>query len=346
MPELPKKPLPRRDLPVPYPLFERFLTLWNFLNTFGRALHLSPFTLDDFLDALNHPTHDPPSTLLSDIHGTLVNLLGAHNDLRYPGTVGCSADGVLPFFARSDDEVAKLSVEHQEHWIREALAESKKWDRGPKRKGDEVRDRWEMRTTGALCQRGGCEVVPSLGRLMRFLYAKNGESEPTDEERGVGPSSSSSIQKPGVLVEKKKVTFADGEANGKGGGEEEEADELEDDGIEERAEADPRERYPKLALENKLDILGFLCDVVRDSRVVRQHIEEAEARLTELRKERADVNRERKQLSVPPSPLRIGREPDAALAGWRRLRRERPRRLQRRRQRQPRVVARARARAR
>lgn len=301
MPDLPKKPLPRLDLPVPTEHFDQFITLWNFLNTFGRAIQLTPFTVDDFADALRHPTHDPPCHLLGDIHGTLVGILGIHNDLRVPGSYTCTAGGTLPYFAETAAETAQLNVVHQEHWVREALVMAKKWDRGPKRKGDDIRDRWEVRVTGALCQRGGCEVMPSLGRLMRFLYAADGEEEPSEEEKV--PVTTSRVKADLIKAEEmeevpsadRSSDVGDDSAEQRSGADD---DDRHGDGIKEYATADPRQRYPKLGLKDKLDILQFLCDLIRDSRLIRTHIEEAEAMLTELRKERADANKERKQVWV------------------------------------------------
>ncbi|KWU45025.1 hypothetical protein RHOSPDRAFT_16896 [Rhodotorula sp. JG-1b] len=60
---------------------------------------------------------------------------------------------------------------------------------------------------------------------------------------------------------------------------------------------DPVEQhYLSLSLEDKLDIIAYLVTLVMGTKVVRTYIEESELRLTELRKQRADVNKERKAL--------------------------------------------------
>ena len=54
--------------------------------------------------------------------------------------------------------------------------------------------------------------------------------------------------------------------------------------------------YLSLDLRDKLDILSYLCTLVLGSKLVRLYIDESESLLTEGRKDRADVNKERRRL--------------------------------------------------
>lgn len=60
--------------------------------------------------------------------------------------------------------------------------------------------------------------------------------------------------------------------------------------------SDPRKAYPSLLLEDKLAVLAYLCTLVGGSKAVRTYMEESETQLTGLRKQRAEVNRERREL--------------------------------------------------
>ncbi|KAG8732073.1 hypothetical protein FRC12_019452, partial [Ceratobasidium sp. 428] len=52
-----------------------------------------------------------------------------------------------------------------------------------------------------------------------------------------------------------------------------------------------------LTPRDKLEILAFLADLVMTSRSVRSFMEECDSRLTTLRKEKIEVNRERKRVA-------------------------------------------------
>lgn len=68
----------------------------------------------------------------------------------------------------------------------------------------------------------------------------------------------------------------------------------EDDGVVDAS--NPELAYLSLDIGDKLVILEYLCTLVLGSKVVRTYIDDSEAHLTEYRKQRADVNKERKHL--------------------------------------------------
>jgi len=58
----------------------------------------------------------------------------------------------------------------------------------------------------------------------------------------------------------------------------------------------PADRYPSLPAEDKIAIIQFLCNVAIACKPIRAALDGAEADLTDLRKEKIEVNRERKRL--------------------------------------------------
>lgn len=68
---------------------------------------------------------------------------------------------------------------------------------------------------------------------------------------------------------------------------------------------DLRWGWAALTPRDKLEILAFLCDLAMTSRGMRSFLEDCDARLTTLRKEKIEVNRERKRVCVLVSLLAL-----------------------------------------
>jgi hypothetical protein len=62
--------------------------------------------------------------------------------------------------------------------------------------------------------------------------------------------------------------------------------------------ARPEKRYWSLHHRTKLGIVAWLCELVGQTEVVRQYLEDSTARTTEVRKELLDVKRELKRVYV------------------------------------------------
>jgi len=60
--------------------------------------------------------------------------------------------------------------------------------------------------------------------------------------------------------------------------------------------AAPNERYYSLPVEDRIAILSFMCNLAISSKAIHVHMESCEEQLTALRKEKIDVNRQKKQL--------------------------------------------------
>lgn len=58
----------------------------------------------------------------------------------------------------------------------------------------------------------------------------------------------------------------------------------------------PSERYPSLPIVHKLEIIAFLCELVVQTKQLKDAMEESMSDLTEVRKDLLDVRRDRKKL--------------------------------------------------
>ncbi|CEG66262.1 hypothetical protein RMATCC62417_02874 [Rhizopus microsporus] len=61
--------------------------------------------------------------------------------------------------------------------------------------------------------------------------------------------------------------------------------------------AEREKRYPTLSLKQKLDILGFLVNVVNESNLIKNYMEYCQEQLSEYRKQKIELNKESKALS-------------------------------------------------
>ena len=62
------------------------------------------------------------------------------------------------------------------------------------------------------------------------------------------------------------------------------------------AVSNPAERYYALEPADRLAILRFMCDIAMSSKQLHAHLDGCEEQLTALRKERIEINRQKKQL--------------------------------------------------
>ncbi|GAA6054339.1 hypothetical protein JCM3770_003325, partial [Rhodotorula araucariae] len=334
LPTLPPKPQPRRALPVPAENFDRFIETWNMLNIFSKPLHLSPFTLDDYAGALAHTTTSPRCVLLTEIHASLTNVIGTDNSrvlgsttaVPSHGAAGAKAEAAatpVPEDGREgtpaensgegDDQLAgggtdgdamladasdEIPYEESElnKLVRIGISYAKRWDRQAKLKYSEGREGWERHLIGAVCQRGGPIYLDNFVRIMRHLFAGHPNLPPPDPDYALGdapdedvkPSTGADVSAPSATApatapsESRAQSDADGRSSRRGSSE--------------PAESDPEMQYLTLPLEDKLDLIAYLCTLVMGSKPVRGYVDECESKLTELRKQKADVNKERKAL--------------------------------------------------
>ncbi|BGP00501.1 hypothetical protein NBRC10513v2_006305 [Rhodotorula toruloides] len=362
LPTLPPKPQPKRDLLVPEENFDRFVETWNMLNVFSKALNISPFSLDDYAGALQHPHAHPRCILLTEIHASLTNIIGTDNSRVLGSTTAvpsygrggaaaaaaaAAGDETGTPAAEGDDQLADAgagaaaerdgTVEYEQipyeeselnKLVRLGISHAKRWDRQAKLKSADKREGWEKHLIGALCQRGGPVHMPNFVRIMRHLFKGHPalpkqDWYPGDEEEAeeVKPKKEEEGAE-GDDAERKPPATSTSTAKQ----DEDQRDDVDQLGTPPPAadspstkagEYDAEPQYFTLALEDKLDIVAYLCTLVMGSKVVRSFVDESDARLTELRKAKADVNKEKKALIEKKAILDAGGkiEPAAALIG-------------------------------
>ncbi|GAA6039320.1 hypothetical protein JCM8097_003265, partial [Rhodosporidiobolus ruineniae] len=193
--------------------------------------------------------------------------------------------------------------------VRLGISYGKRWDRQAKLKYADGREGWERHLIGALCQRGGPLYLERFVQIMRHLFKGHPDLPKPEEEEGAEANGANGVEADSADV---KPKVEGGEASAAGGavapkqegdvaapGEEEEEADLPDT-------SNPEEAYLSLPLGDKLDIIGYLCTLVMGSKAVRGYVDECDAKLTELRKTRADVNKERKALLEQKTNLEQG----------------------------------------
>ena len=196
--------------------------------------------------------------------------------------------------------------------VRIGISYAKRWDRQAKLKYSEGREGWEKHLIGAICQRGGPFYLDNFVRIMRHLFAGHPKLPKPDfvDEAGLGGREVDEDVKPGAEGSAAPALNGDAftstsapapataptaaaAASSRAGSR---RTSLEPAVAGEQK--DPEQQYLSLPLEDKLDIIGYLCTLVMGSKAVRGYVDECDLKLTELRKTRADVNKERKSLCV------------------------------------------------
>lgn len=70
-----ERPIPHHESPIPPELFDQFLSIWAFLTVFAEPLKLSAYSVDEFERALFHNTHQPKATVLVEYNACLLNVI-------------------------------------------------------------------------------------------------------------------------------------------------------------------------------------------------------------------------------------------------------------------------------
>ncbi|KZT06884.1 chromatin remodeling complex protein [Laetiporus sulphureus 93-53] len=182
-----QRPIPSRAaMPFGHDMVtnEGFLMSWNFLVVFGQPLHISPFTMDEFEQAVRHSVVDPPCTLLAEVHATLIYNLRTVPFNRHSATLSLirTQDD-----AQKDDDLAfGVSVEQ----LTSAMADvGNNWERAPLRHS-EGREGWEESLVGCLKDHANYGNFPRIREILtRLLFAPESVSE-LSSSTAVTPASS------------------------------------------------------------------------------------------------------------------------------------------------------------
>ncbi|KAG2023292.1 hypothetical protein CC2G_000962 [Coprinopsis cinerea AmutBmut pab1-1] len=236
--------LPFNDKPG---TFESFLLAWNFLVVYGHPLHLSPFTLDEFEQALRHSIPDMPCALLAEYKDDLYEKQ-QEEDTCYGVTI---------------DELTAAMADVGNNWERVPLRFS------------EGREGWEEAIVGCLKDHANLTNFPRIREIFtKLLFAPESEEDVAGSSSRVPTPTGYTLSVP----------------------------------------ASPRDRYYFLPVEDRIAILSFMCNLAISSKAIHVHMESCEEQLTALRKEKIEVNRQRKQLLEEMNTL-LGEAKEESASG-------------------------------
>lgn len=237
-------------------------------DTDSKPLGISPFTLDEFEQSLYHKDWSSSAPLMVEIHACILNAL--IRDLRNgsepvkPTTLTAN----VPSSDLTTDEDGDANVENDaDYWEgnKGATTETLRpiatdlaniWASRLYTLKD-GRKGWESALVGLLWERATLETLPSyLDNILHLTFED--KPAPTRPTWSTGPATSSSIN--GLIPSK------------------------------------PERRWPTIHHSHKLDIIAWMIELVSQTAVIRDFMEESTAALTEVRKEQIDIKREWKQV--------------------------------------------------
>ncbi|KAF5374801.1 hypothetical protein D9758_000115 [Tetrapyrgos nigripes] len=260
-----KRPVPSR-VAIPFNdtpgTFEAFLMGWNFLVVYGQALHLSTFTLDEFEHAIKHSVAELPCPLLAEVHSTLIYNLRTvpfHRHSALLSLLRLKED--LEEDGQEDEPMLGITIEE----LTGAMADvGNNWERVPLR-ASEGREGWEDALVGCLKDHATLHNFPRLREVLtKLLFAPDSTQEP------ISSPSSSRVSSPSTSpIQSQLYTVP----------------------------STPVERYPSLPAADRIAILSFMTNLAISSKAIHAHMESCEEQLTALRKEKIEVNRQKKQFA-------------------------------------------------
>ena len=275
-----ERPIPGRGdhaLPVPGELFTTFMSTYHFLISLGRPLMLSSFTLDDYEQALQHRVVESPCTLVNEIHRTLINLIvrdGGSNLVTNASALAASLDvsSSTPASVNGDDGDAASQAASD-------VDELEAVPNGTNANGSSTNA--EASSIASLLE-AAREI--SAGWETLVIRADNRRERWENSLVGLIAARATRETLPrmiGILSHLTAVEHAEGYIDG--------------EWVAELYET-PSQRFALLSVQDKLQILDFLCTQAVMTKAVKAFYEECEAQMTELRKEKIEVSREKKQL--------------------------------------------------
>ncbi|KAG8737450.1 hypothetical protein FRC10_008167 [Ceratobasidium sp. 414] len=299
---------------------EKFLAVWFVLTTFSKPLQLSFFTMDEFEQALNHVYTPPtqsrsprPVPMVAEVYATLLTHIRDRvekpgTSMRQEGLASLEAQqsrvGELPVDDMPWEEEEKIRNEFdQTLYVKTSGAEEDlqadvwrvrlggikvqevpiddllyygvtplrgDW-RGIEMGGADERTGWERALFGCLLEYASAETFPRARSIISQLCS------PPSVASNAAQSDAPKI----ATLDEPESESDDYDTNHSGGD----------------RTRDVRWGWAALTPRDKLEVLAFLADLVMTSRSVRSFMDECDARLTTLRKEKIEVNRERKKVA-------------------------------------------------
>lgn len=294
------KPVFHFDTLYPADLAEVSLEVWTFINVYKEVLVMDSFTYDDFIDALRY---EGESDLLNEIHCALLSqIVGTNNDsllIEYPDDIS------------DDDEEEDYDEEEEEE-----DGEVKKEEEGADE--EEVKEEVKEEEPRGRTRRSSRQIV-------KKEEVEEEEEEAEEEEEEEEEEKDTKSVSPGA--ENKGASFAVFKGvdwktrlqrrNFKDGGWQviligllynltyyEPWEDFINGCLDVWAApkspvslASARDRYFDLDFAQKVKIIQILCNLIHPTDAVRAYIEECMTRVTELRRDKVDKQREYKVVS-------------------------------------------------
>lgn len=274
---MPARPEPNRQSTVPEDCYGSFLMVWSFLGVFSQPLKLSPFALDDFEHALHHHSH---TTILIESNIALLNAIIKQRDRLKKESLGHGSTAMQASISlygsgyQSCRAVTAPVIQQQHPFRQELSSQYNSEDENDDEHVWKVRPPVQPRVTVAERGCGSLEVEA-------ISYNWDNGTVDTDDERvgwediligfinQLAPLESlSDIDR----ILSKLVPNATST-------------------LEERERA-----YIDLSLRDKIKIFELLLSVANESYVIKTYMDECQDQLTELRKLKIDLSRERKRI--------------------------------------------------
>lgn len=296
-----ERPTPKTGLlPVDATLFEPLMNSYLFLQACGKALLLSPFTLDDYVSALGHDTHEPACHMVSEVNASLLNVIVRDtSNAKTPVAVDADGDSDEDEFDeernQSEDEADEDAADNDEE--EDELDSKASSDAGSSAHSldDEDRDDDGEQGKEPQADRGERDELYATAR-------KLGRGWERKQLRADGFRDGWEYSLIGFLSKRATpenfprasaiLSHLTGVKIGDEGATKEENGRLVPEDLQ-----TPVHRYPTLSTGDKILILDFLCEQAVLTRSIKRFFDHCEHALTELRKERVELNRARRKLA-------------------------------------------------
>lgn len=311
------RPPPNVDLGIDASILEPLLITYHFLQAFGKPLVLSPFTLDDYEGALKHSTTEPVCTLTAEIYSSLINLIvrdGGHAKEPEPlpapaASTRSAANGKgPPQNGKKKAVIDESSSEEEEELEEEEEEEEESGDELDSREptpaepaqddeADEEDETADAEGGDSADQAAGekqdeaeiavLQAASAIGKgwEKKILRADDGRRGWTDSLCAIIAKRATKDAMPrmiGILSQLSGKEHPDGLLSGT---------------FSAASYTNTQDRFLTLSVADKLAAVHFLCDVAVMTKAIKVFFDECEANLTELRKERVDLSRQRKKIS-------------------------------------------------
>ena len=267
------------------------MSTWTFLNVFGGALRLDSFTLDDYIDALKYQDTDFPSELIVEIHCALLKAL-----------VSEDAESLVTFPKRhvskrkhnesstTSSETPSIKVEGEDIIMEDAS------DSGNTTTTSSVPEDYDalLQLRAQMTRPGNVSWIDWRARIQQRDFNAGGWELWIV---GILDELAESYRLTSIIVQILQELLPSHEKH---------------------TRKSTRENYARMDVSMKVHIIHLLTQLVCQTPTVREHIEDGMTTMTELRKDKVEIQRERKtrieELSVLETELQPY-NPDGSING-------------------------------